>query len=224
MRKRYREPEVNLCAVMSQVLKAKGFEVGHSVRLDGVPGELDMCGYRVDELGADRTIAIQGKVTLNLHVFSQAIVWGEYSTFAAVVFEKWPADDCSYANAMLHKAAGIGLYRVANGGVITVLEPKEMSRSAHKVKMLAQAARNSSKGILVRGGSRSPRTIRKPELEAERIAKLQTAFSGRMLGEYMPDSTPAERAAVARVMNGKRGRSLGIMARAFGNDFIVYTR
>lgn len=227
MKRRYREPEANLCAVMGRVLKAKGFEVGHSVRLDGVPGELDLCGYRVDEHGVDRTIAVQGKVTLNLHVFSQAIVWGEYSTFAAVVFEKWPQDDVGYANQALHRAAGIGLYRVASGGiVVTVLEPKEMSRSAEKVKRLAEAARHSSTGPLNAAGSRAPRVMRKPELEAERVAThmRERAIRAESLSNLAPDLTPDEIVGVVKVLNGKRGRALGLRAKTFGDDFLVYTR
>ena len=224
MKRQYATREADLVARLAEVLERDGWELFHSVRdpLSGIL-ELDLCGVRMGESGEVVTLAVEAKGSLNLEVYDKAIYWRYLSTYVAVAVPWAKRTGIARAIDSLTKHEGIGRYIVAENYIITEAQPVKTSAGPRQVEMLAQAARASSKGLVVRGGSRAPRKATDIVLMAER-AHAQLAQGKTESLEYMlPDSTPDERDAVAKFINGRCGRNLGLRARKFGNDFLIYS-
>lgn len=216
--------EADLCAVLDQRLRQDEWEVFHEVSMYPMAAPLDLCAVR--DTDGLTTLAIQAKQRANLDVYGQLLPWAERSTYAAVAVSALN-DHQRIVAYRLWQTDGIGVYLVDHFGVQTLWEPVKRAVDRQSKRELAIHARRSSAGPLNPGGSRSPRVMRKPELEAEKIASAlkQTYIAGQSMGAIRPELTEKERHEVAKVLNGKHGRILGLRARSFGDsDYLIYQR
>ncbi len=222
MKRHHQSKEAELCAKLAFVLGVDGWEVFHSVRDPRANHiECDLVGVRIGKLGESQTIAIEAKQRLSLAAYSKALHWRDISTFVAVASAGMDAGDLR-ACTLLWRNAGIGAYVVGRSGQ-SVLDPIKTSALQLDVDAFAQAARKSSTGLIAPGGSRSPIKVYRVEKEAETAAKVFKASNQPQLplSEILPHLEKIHRDDVALLFNSKRGRPLGIRARAFGTDWML---
>jgi len=198
------------------VITRQGFEVFHSVRVNGF--EIDLVGVWQNDKGDVVTLAIETKPTITREGLDKALEWRWDSSYFALAVERAPT--IGLATTLLAKYTGLGLYV----GTREEIAPVLTSSSPMNVHAFADAARNSSKGILIQGGSRSPKKATRPILEAEKVLERlkQDGTPNQSLRGILGDVSSDELEAVAKVLRKSPGHSLTV--RNFGDDVLVSPR
>jgi hypothetical protein len=229
--KRHRDIETEVASDVAAWMTAQGWKVYVEVadpwaRRKSRAAQCDLVGVREVAAGVPETFCVEVKMSLSLEVYAQAFRWTNRSTYVAVAVAG--GEQKRYIDIVRHMAqtAGIGLLAVRASDIVEIAEPRIRGASSEAVFMLARAARNSSVGWIAQAGRRSPPKIKPADLEAEAVKRALDASGVRQLSlsAILEPATPDTLRRVAYIINAKRGRALGLMARKFGSDYLISYR
>lgn len=204
MLKTRKTPEAELVERVANVLRESWDEVYHSVRFLGYEIDLVAVRMRGDEL---QTLCVEAKQRMNAEAFGKALIWSDWSTFVMVAAN----EACVWWDAT--RFATVGLYTPA-----FMREAIHTGARKDFVQTTANAARLSSNGTIIQGGSSSPRKATNITLLAEKVLKLWHVETGPFMS--VRDSLPedVDKATVKEVVKELRKH---VTVRDFKTDYLV---
>ena len=227
-----KEPEVEIARSVAQWLTRQGADVRFEVPAPfGGKHRLDVLavtgagGVPANEPG--ELIAVSTKVSPSVAAFADAERWvrGCEEVYLAVRASVALNDRIMTASLRaLSQETGVGLLVVDAAGVSEWYSaspnfPRRSDRDA-----MRKAWENGSTGLLAPGGSAGGKVMKNADVDAERAIEHARANGQTDLAAVLGTTDEAHLKRVAAAINAKSARHLGVMARKWGEGYLVMRR